>query len=176
MKKIVLLISFFAISTHAQSVDLFPSVGVDYVFASFEGVGSNNGHPGAARLKLGVDIGEYFAVQAHVGSGITDDVVETPGRKFEVEIDTFFGLYAVGMIPITNSFRIYALAGVTSGKFEASASGKSVIGNETDFSMGIGGEVLVHEDDIALSVEYISLISVDGIEVNGTSIGLKFYF
>ncbi len=176
MKKLVLLISFLAISTHGQSVDLFPSIGVDYVFTKIEGLGSNNGHLGSARLKLGVDIGEYFAVQAHVGTGITDDTVDAPGTKFDVDIGTFFGLYAVGMIPITNSFRLYALAGVTTGDFDASASGKSIIGNETDFSMGIGGEYLVHEDDIALSVEYISFISVDGVEVNGTAIGLKFYF
>ena len=101
---------------------------------------------------------EYFAVEGHLGGG---------GSDGSVELDSLVGLYAKGILPVSQEFRLYGLAGMTDVDFD--------VDSESGFSYGAGAEFDV-APNLALGADYMRYLDEDQYTFDAASVGLRYRF
>jgi hypothetical protein len=79
---------------------------------SIDGVGDVN--PTAIGALLGMSINKNFAIEARLGTSLSDDSI----FGANVKIDNFAGVYAKGILPVSNVASVYGLLGYTQGKLK----------------------------------------------------------
>lgn len=122
--------------------------------------------------RLGTNFNENFSGEIRVGFGIGDDTIDVFGTDVGVELDSVFGAYVRGGIPVAENFFPYIVLGYSRGEVTASASGfGSDSESETDTSFGLGADIDVNSN-FTINVEYMNYFDKDGAEINGFSIGL----
>lgn len=111
---------------------------------------------GGLGVRGGYYFNKYFSVEGRLSFGVSDDTVQ--GET--VELDSLFGIYAVGHWPLSDQFQLYGLIG--GSKLEV----KAPQGSEDDsgLSYGVGAEFDM-TNNWSLGVEYTSYLQ-DG-EVYG---------
>ena len=92
----------------------------------------------------------------------------------KLEVDNVYGLYAVGHLPLANSFELYGVAGFSSSSLTASGSGGSVSDSESDLSIGIGAEYFMQK--ISFSLEYMSYMRKSDFDLSAFALGVNFMF
>lgn len=126
--------------------------------------------------RLGTNFNENISGEIRLGFGVGDDNVNLDGFDVDVELDTMFGAYIRGGVPVTESFFPYVIFGYTRGEVSASIAGLgSTSETETDTSFGLGADVNVNQD-ITINIEYMNYFDKDGAEIDGFSIGLASKF
>jgi opacity protein-like surface antigen len=137
--------------------------------------GLSTAKPTALGVKLGSQASPNFAVEARLGKGIADDSV----NGVDVEIDTYYGLYAKGIVPMTNLFSAYGLLGYTRGEVTASGPGGSRSDWDGDVSYGFGVDFALSQST-SINIEWARLLkgSIAGssYKVNALSLGANFRF
>ncbi len=117
--------------------------------------------------RIGSQFNENFSGEIRAGFGVGDDSVDILGIDVDLELDTFFGAYLRGGIPVSETFSPYAVVGFTRGELTASASGfGSESESETDVSFGLGADITAN-DDVVLNLEYMNYLDKDGVEIDG---------
>ena len=172
---ICLLSSMFMIVTSSSAGDFY--AGLDYLALDLESGAEVNANPGAIRFRLGVQPTEIFALEAHVGTGIHDDIdditVPVVGKtSVSFKVDGFWGLYGVGIWPIHENLKLFASAGVTEAEVNIGSLGTS---DETGFSWGVGAELLFR-DTIGGVLRYESLIDGGEFDLEAYTLGVNVYF
>jgi outer membrane immunogenic protein len=119
-------------------------------------------------IRGGYYFNKYFSVEGRIGFGVGDDTQNIPGfGDITLEMDTMFGVYAVGHIPLTDRFQLYGLAGLTSADSTFKSPGfPDESESETDLSFGVGAEFDMTKN-WSLAVEYTSYFRDAEIDDSG---------
>ena len=138
--------------------------------------GNISAEPEGFRLHLGHQWHPNLAIELHYGFGANEDVVNAGGNEVAVDIDTYYGLYLRGLLPMGENFHIYGLAGYGSIDVE-NISGRTGNNLDTsgdeDYGYGVGAEYKF-TDILSLSLEYMRLMDASDIEADALSFGLRF--
>ncbi len=137
--------------------------------------GLSNAKPSAISLKLGSQSHPNFAVEARLGTGLTDDSV----NGADLKIKNYYGLYAKGILPVSNEFAAYALGGYTRGKVSLSSPTGSASDTDGDFSYGAGVDFSLSKNT-ALNLEWARLfkgtVGSRDYKVDALSFGVNYRF
>lgn len=126
--------------------------------------------------RLGTTFNENFSGEFRVGVGVGGDTVDVSGTDVGVELDSMFGAYVRGGIPVSENFFPYVVLGYTRGEVTVSASGfGSYSESETDTSFGLGADINVNSQ-FTINVEYMNYFDKDGAEIDGFSVGIASKF
>ena len=151
-----------------------------YVGASISRVnvdvsGLSNAKPSAISLKLGSQSHPNFAVEARLGAGLSDDSI----NGGDLKLNNYYGLYAKGILPVTNEFAAYALGGYTRGKVTLSTPTGSASDTDGDLSYGLGVDFSLSKNT-ALNLEWARLfkgsVSSRDYKVDALSFGVNYRF
>jgi opacity protein-like surface antigen len=148
--------AFFAVAgAHAHEgfygglqVSRFQVEAIDEFLGKFEA------NPATIELKLGVLFNRNFAVEAVVGAGLTDDSFDRELDNLDVKPRSSLGLYAKGMIPLSESASIYGLAGLTGLGYRLESGSFSSPRAAMVPTYGIGTEFSV-SDAAAVHLEWL---------------------
>lgn len=110
------------------------------------------------RVRGGAQFNEYLGVEAHLGTGGSD------GRA---ELDYLTGVYGKGILPVTDQFRLYGLAGFTKVDLDYDS--------ESDFSYGAGLEFDL-TPQLALGADYMRYLNESDYNFDAASVGLRYRF
>lgn len=138
--------------------------------------------PTAVGFKVGTAINKNFAVEGRVLTGLSDDsadfnIPSTAAATVNVDVASVFGVYAKGILPLSDAVSLYGLAGYSRVKLklEVPAFGGSDASSDSDVSLGFGADFALNEST-SLGLEYMQLYSDGGEKVNGLTLGLSFKF
>jgi outer membrane immunogenic protein len=127
---------------------------------------------GAVMGRLGYEINPFFAVEGEVALGIMEDDVEVLGTPVDVGIDSGFGAFVVGKIPLA-VVDLFGRIGYADVNIEAEAGGLSASedGSGMAYGAGINFNVLI----LRMRAEYTRYEIDDGdVDSLGLSALLKF--
>ena len=118
--------------------------------------------------KLGFQASPNLAVEARLGTGLSDDSI----NGWNYEIDNYVGAYAKLILPMNAQFSVYAIGGY------ARAEGKTYTRTspvnawtEHDFSAGLGLDMHL-APNMSASMEWMNLVE----DVDLLSFGVSFSF
>lgn len=166
------------------SADTYSYVGINYLKTSYDERGFDTSKPTAWNARFGAAVAKNVALEARLGTGVSSDTLDVdPGMDVELEIKQLFGVYGRVMVPLSERFSVYGLAGITRAKLEAKGSLIGVPGSrvsvsesETDLSIGLGADVML-SGSAFLNVEYVLLQNDDkAYDLDALSIGLGVRF
>lgn len=153
--------------------------GADFSFISAEleidGISQTfDADPTALRFRAGVNFNENFALEGVIGLGLQDDELSRLGG--DLELDSLYGVYAVGTIPLDRTFALFAKAGYVVLEYEINGLGSD---DDSGLSAGIGARINVNRN-AALVLEYTLLPDIDdaggSLESDMISLGAQFSF
>jgi opacity protein-like surface antigen len=136
---------------------------------SIDGAGDVN--PTTIGAKLGMSINKNFAVEARLGTGLSDDSIV----GVDVKVDNFAGIYAKGILPLSDVASVYGLLGYTQGKLKFEVPGQSESDSDSDISYGLGADFAISATT-SVGVEWARLFKSDDFKVDGLSVGVSFKF
>lgn len=154
-----LLAAGVATSAQAQQINA-PQfyLGGDAMFWELDNKHASNRDSVGLRIRGGAQFNEYLGVEGHLGTGGSDGYAE---------LDYMAGVYGKGILPITNQFRFYGLAGVTKVDFDADS--------DSDFSYGAGLEFDV-TPQLAVGADYMRYLDESDYNFDAASVGLRYRF
>ena len=121
--------------------------------------------------RLGTEFNENFSGEIRLGIGVGDDDVNVLGTPVTVELNSLYGAYVRGGVPVSEQFFPYAVLGYTRGEAEASGPGGSIDESDSDVSFGVGADI-AFSDQLSLNIEYMNWYDKDGAELSGFTFGL----
>lgn len=123
--------------------------------------------------RLGTHFNENVSGELRVGFGVDDDTVSfDDGLEADLELESLYGVYIRGGIPVTENIYPYVILGYSRGELKATVAGfGSNSESETDTSFGLGVDVDVIQE-LTINLEYMNYFDKDGVEVDSVSIGL----
>lgn len=133
--------------------------------------------PGAIVVRAGHSPSQNLSVEARLGVGAVDGTKDIGGTEYTLALDSLYGLYGVGHLPLGSWFSFYGVFGYTSlGGYVAVDNGNADPGSfrSHDFSYGSGFEIHFSEQ-ISLGMEgmrYINKLE-DDFDATAVSIGLS---
>ncbi|WP_236551397.1 outer membrane beta-barrel protein [Billgrantia tianxiuensis] len=110
------------------------------------------------RLNGGMKFNDYLAAEAHLGTGGSDGAVD---------LEYLVGAYAKGILPVSQEFRLYGLAGFTEVDFD--------IDRESGFSYGGGAEFDV-APNLAIGADYMRYLDKSDYTFDAASVGVRYRF
>ncbi|KGD63671.1 hypothetical protein Y5S_03094 [Alcanivorax nanhaiticus] len=133
----------------------------------------------AATLNAGLELTEFFAIEARGGVGLDED---SQGIA-DFELDHLYGGYLKLGLPISETVRPYVIGGYTKAKGTVSVDGDiagvsysySDSENFEDESYGAGLDMNI-TDTLGANLEYMRYIDTDEEEISGISVGLRSAF
>jgi opacity protein-like surface antigen len=139
MKKLAIATALVLASIGAQAQGMYAGLG--YSKFALEGGGVSL-KPSLATLKLGYEMSPYLAVEGRIGAGGTSDTLKINGVSVDMNLESFYAVYAKGTLPLGEMFGVYGLVGYNSVKGKASAGGYSVTtDSQSGGSYGAGVEI-----------------------------------
>ncbi len=136
---------------------------------------SSDTDPDALNFKVGKMLHENFAIEGLVGVRYSDDSVE---GAFDFEMSSLIGVNAVGVLPLSDSFNLFAKVGLVDIDYNDSDRDKS---SATGASFGAGVDVNF-TDNVGLTLEYVQYpdgeyddLPVD-VESSAVNFGVKYSF
>ena len=110
-------------------------------------------------------------IEARLGTTLVDDSI----FGSDIKIDNFAGVYAKGILPVSDVASIYGLLGYTQGKLTAENALGSGSDSDSDISYGIGADFAISATT-SVGVEWARLFKGEGFKVDGLSVGVSFKF
>ena len=175
-------------------------VGVDYSSASYKERANDQFGPraptldldqSALRVRAGVPLNRYFAVELHGSLGLSGDsqaeMIEYLGvivdTEIEVELETALSALLKARAPLGDRFGIFALLGYSRVDlgYDVRASAEGIVetdsgsGSETGISMGGGAELRMSER-WHLNADYLQLLDKSGVKITSLNLGLRLDF
>jgi len=171
-----LLMAGFAFGTaHAQVQQTGLYFGVDVMEVEFQSSGFSSAKPIAASLSTGYRLSDNFAAEARAGTGLSDASSRVMGTPVDIEVDSYFGFLAKGIVPFSDIFELYGVAGYSYVDIKARAGGVSMVGSDNGFSYGIGAAMKVSYS-ASVQVEWGRLLDGSGFKIDALSVGMRFSF
>lgn len=145
-------LALFGLGANAQAATPGVYGGVGYTHYDGDDVSL-----GGITGRLGYEINPNFAVEGEASLGVVDDEI----GPVEIELNSAFGLYVMGKLPVTDRLEAFARAGYHWTEVEASALGTTAAGDEDGFAFGAGGQYWL-TDRFGVRGEYTRLDGDDG--------------
>lgn len=136
---------------------------------SIDGFGDAN--PMAIGAKLGMPINKNFAVEARLGTGLSDDSL----LGIDVKVDSFAGVYAKGILPLSDTASVYGLLGYMQSKLKFEGAGGSASGSDSDVSYGFGADFAL-SGGTSVGVEWARIFKDDVSKIDGLTLSVSFKF
>jgi len=150
--------------------------------------------PTALVVRMGTFINDYLAVEGRIGFGFSDDeaIIDTGtdsvlgdySASLGLDIESLFGFYVLGVMPVSSDFDLYGLIGVSSIDFGLTANlnttnlgSISATDSETEngLSYGVGTSIGMGENS-SLNLEYMSYLDKSDYTLNSINVGFLFNF
>lgn len=137
---------------------------------------SEDSSPTAFNFFGGALLNKNASVELVLGKGMSDDNVGP--LDWEFELDQFIGVYAVGILPVSEQVDFYGKLGLASVEYTDAASDDS---SGSGLSYGLGGE-LKFTQQIGASLEYVFYPDAEyddyeiDIETNAINLRLNVHF
>jgi outer membrane immunogenic protein len=125
--------------------------------------------------KLGVNITDNLSLETIVGTSVYDTSFYAGRTLVSARIDSLFGGYLKGKVPISPNADIFARVGFAQGQVSASTSYGSALGSGTGLSYG-GGLQFKLDNASYLAVDYMSYYNRYGTSVTGLGLNYGFNF
>ena len=132
--------------------------------------GTSGATPTTAIAHFGNNLTDYLGFEFRIGTGITDEDISANGTTGDVSLNSLYGAYGVGRIPLADGFSLYGLAGFTHGEVKFLGAGGTAEESEGDTSYGIGARVSP-TDRFSVFIEYAQYLDGTSYDVSGGSIG-----
>lgn len=146
-------------------------VGGVYSFVDYKESGLPALKPKAVALQVGWQYNRNLAFEARLGTGAgSDDYLGV-----DVKVDSYFSALVRGVAPVSDSFNVYAVAGVTNGKLKASGYGVTASSSESKASYAVGAELLFAKRS-GIAVEWGRFLSGNGYTADALSLGYRYRF
>ncbi|MBY6187468.1 porin family protein [Marinobacter hydrocarbonoclasticus] len=129
-------------------------------------------NPVALHFLGGYQFNPYIGVEGRIGLGMTDDETD---ENIHIEIDSYYGLYLTGTLPMGDWVKVYALVGVTDLSLEQDLDSRSDTFGSSDLTYGIGLSLLATER-LAFTIEAVQWLDKGEFDVAGMSLGLRYDF
>lgn len=129
--------------------------------------------PGSAMLRLGVPLAPNLAIEGRAATGLGGDSAD----GFRVELNSYYGAYLKGSLPLSPQFSLYAVGGVAGVRMKRNwGYGET---HDGGMSFGLGGDVDIGRG-AAINFEWTRLPSGenDGYDFDNSmiSVGLTWRF
>lgn len=176
MKKVaVVLMCMFSMSAMAEEAKSNMYGGVQYAMTTYDETGFEDLNPSALVFVIGNKFNKNFALEGRIGMGLGDDSIVVSGVPISLEIDTFVGVYAKGILPVSSTVDLYGIIGYTDGEVTVSAPGISLSASESDTSLGFGVDFAVSKTT-SMNLEYMNYLDSNGTTLDAISVGANFAF
>jgi len=167
--------------------------GIQYSAIDYEDELGLTMKPTALVVRMGSFINDYLAVEGRIGFGLSDDKTTGSGTdavlgdfnaSLGLDIESLFGFYVLGVMPVSSGFDLYGLIGVSSIDFGLTANlntanlgSISATGSETEngLSYGVGTSIGMGENS-SLNLEYMSYLDKSDYTLNSINAGFLFNF
>jgi opacity protein-like surface antigen len=161
----LLVAGAFTATAQAQQgpMEMTPYLGADAMYWEIDPDNGNDIDSVGLRLNGGVQFNDYFALEAHAGTGGSDN---------GVDLDYLVGAYAKGILPISPEFRIFGLLGGTEVELSASGLGSD---SESDFSYGAGAELDL-APNLSVGADYMRYLDESDFDFDAATLGLRYRF
>ena len=124
---------------------------------------------------LGFKTKPFFRTEGEFSIGVQDESFDVLGTQVEVGLDSQYGVFAVGVLPLPALGDIFARAGYASISIDASASGIGSI-SEDGSGLAYGGGIMLNFIPFTkLRLEYTRYEPDDG-EIDSFGISGLFHF
>lgn len=134
------------IAAHAQSASMFQPT-TFYGTLGYAGTSNSDVNLGAIQGRLGARFGSYVGLEGELAGGVKSDTVDVAGTPVDVKLQHQEAAYAVGYLPVTPRFDLFARAGYGHSQIKASAAGVSGTGGEDSWNYGAGGQYFFTDKD-----------------------------
>lgn len=170
----LVLVASFAAMGSAQAQNMY--AGVAYTQYNFEGSGSVSAiKPTAATFKLGYVVNSNFAVEGRFATSISTDGTTVSGVKVDGKVDSHYGIFAKGILPLNDTFSAYGLIGFNDLTFKATGTSggqsASASTSKNGSSYGLGLDVALTKE-ISLNAEWARHFS----DVTSMGFGVAYKF
>lgn len=147
-------------------------IGIDGSVLSFDDDLGDNENLAGARLRLGIQLNNWFDLEAQVGGGEDDS-----RRTFNPLSVTYFGVYLKGYLPIGQRISLFALAGGGAVELTQTIGRREFSDDGGGFSYGFGLETQLSEYwDLTADYMRYTLNNDNLSDISTVNLGLKFYF
>ena len=174
MKKTLLAIAVVAASSgaYAQVDNFYGEIGYGGMQYSESGLSAT---PGVGIVRLGMSINPNFSVEGLYAGTINNANVNVYGYPVSVKFNDIYGAYVKGKTEVAQNLELFAKAGITSAKLNASVVGHTFSTSGSDFSYGAGAQYNFTKA-VYVEADYMSYYDKGGASVKGPSINLGFKF
>lgn len=181
MKKHLIVLSIAAsllapaVAQAQEASNAYGAVGVSNLrWSDPEGTldGINNS---AIAFTFGYKAMKHLAIEAQLGTGVTDDKVTVDGSQVTLKNKEFYGVYLRPHLPVSETIELYGRVGYFSGKLSASGGSVSDTDRKNDMAYGIGAAFALSKS-MSATVEYNQWFDKDDIKVSGFGIGIRSSF
>lgn len=149
--------------------------GLQYGLATYSETGFPDFDPQILIFRFGYKFNKNLSVEGRVGTGISKGTKTVLSVPLSLEVNSFYGIYAVGTLPINDRVGVYGLVGYTDAELTASSPGVSVSGTDSDISYGVGVDIGA-TNNVSWNLEYTSYIDESNVALSSISIGANFAF
>jgi opacity protein-like surface antigen len=160
---------------HAQQARPGPYGGINFSQIGYDQSGASAASLTSFGGVLGTVLGPHFAVEVRAGIGLNDDQITVGPTTAMFDLNSYFGGYLKGILPLAPRFGIYGLAGATIGKFTGNSGATYLTRWESDFSYGAGVEFGL-APTTSLGIEWLRMFEGSGYNLDAVSVGLNFRF
>lgn len=135
------LLSLFAVPAMAQSVSA-PQVEGSIGYSQLK---TDAGDLGAVTGRIGARFHRHFGIEGEASIGISDEelALGIPGGRFELQHDV--AAYAVGYLPVSPDFELFARVGYGVTNIETTAAGTTSDRSSEGVNFGVGANWFIDD-------------------------------
>ncbi|KCZ92910.1 porin family protein [Hyphomonas johnsonii] len=154
------LVAFAAAPAFAQDTGFYGTIG-------YGNYSADDADLGAVQLRGGYNFNQFLGAELEAAIGVADESTTIAGINTKVELDSSYGVYAVGRIPFSEKADVFGRVGYVSTEISAKAAGVNVSADDDAAAIGIGGDYyFTPKQGIRLGYTYLDYDdSVDVIDV-----------
>lgn len=160
-----------ALSGAVLAQDQTPYFGAQYGNVVYQEIGSNGYDLSSIVLRGGMRLSDHVAVEGRFAFGLGDDINLILGSPVKLELNHLYGVYVMGILPLTDTAEAYGIVGYTDGELTATGPGGTVVIGDDDISFGIGGQVEV-ANDVKVTFEYMQYFNEATYDVEAITVGV----
>ena len=150
-------------------------IGGGYTMANYDQSHvSDDASLGLLSVRGGYQVDENLALEARLGTGVSDDKISIDGEKTKIEEDYTYGAYLKMGQPTSIGLYPYMLVGWTESKIKGSVPGASQTDKSGGISYGAGMEYRF--SDISVGLEYTVFYNNDDYKIDGLTLGATYKF
>lgn len=169
---LVALVTTALLSSKVQALDVYGEAGVGFMKTS---ISSTSFRMSAAEARVGAYVTKGLGVELHAAKGVGSDTV----NAIEVELDYSTSIQARFETPEKDGGRLFMLLGYGQTSLDMNRSNTGKPGADDFKSGNFGGGAEYHFSKLPglhLNIKWNRLYAQGGVEIDCTSLGLRFTY